>query len=384
MALGTPIVLLQLTGLQIPTGPWYFDDNHPAMNHHLSSLLGFKWSVVDHITHDASNHRTLPYNSGVGTFNSVTPGGHQQGRPRQVGAIALPEQRRNTYWGYTTGQRSDMVPPMARSQSSSSSLIENQEDCGGFIHQEFVRALVYSEEAQHDSGSFLFGMASAGTDRDYDNPTMVNGYAQDHILQESLSQSQVDAQADADDFGNATDFRCRKSSGIFVSLEQLGYPPNKDFPEVVNGESGSISPSDPTGLNSPIPSRINDISGSIGNSGVAPNSFKEAGLVPAVSSTDESNGHTASSAGTMHGTNIPHGLPNDVPHARTRGSAKSSSPAAPAAPPALPTRSRRKGQTIDNRLQKGITKTVKKTGFIVPYTPPPKIKVAPPQPVLTS
>lgn len=51
----------------------------------------------------------------------------------------------------------------------------------------------------------------------------------------------------------------------------------------------------------------------------------------------------------MHGTNIPHGLPNDVPNMRTRGSAKSSSPAAPAAPPALPTRSRRKVKQHDGK-----------------------------------
>ncbi|EIM80290.1 uncharacterized protein STEHIDRAFT_162710 [Stereum hirsutum FP-91666 SS1] len=266
--------------------------------------------------------------------------------------LPLPRQRRNTYSGYTPKRHSVMPPPMARSQSPSSSSMEHQEDCGGFVHRELVRALVGSGEVQNDSETFLFGMASGDGNRAYDEPTMVNRFAQDLAQQEHSAQSQ-DAQAYEDDFGKRKDFRCRKSSGIFVSREQLGYPPNKDFAGVqtdaVDGESGSISPSDPTGLNSPIPSRINDISGSIGNSGVAPNSFEEAGLAPAVSSTDESNGHTASSAGNMHGTNIPHGLPNDVPNMRTRGSAKSSSPAAPAAPPALPTRSRRKVKQHDGK-----------------------------------
>lgn len=87
--------------------------------------------------------------------------------PRDTSShLPLPRQRRNTYVsqldlfrrdlysstdtstcpvvqsGYTPERRSAMPPPMARSQSPSSSLIEHQEDCGRFVHQEVCRELL--------------------------------------------------------------------------------------------------------------------------------------------------------------------------------------------------------------------------------------------------
>lgn len=114
--------------------------------------------------------------------------------------------------------------------------------------------------------------------------------------------------------------------------------------DAVDGESGYIRPSDPTGANGPIPSQINDVSGSIA---IAPKPFEDpsqAGSAPPVSSVDLYDGHTASSAsaGSVQAVDIPHQLPDNVPHAPARGNARSSSTTSPATPRARPTRSRRK------------------------------------------
>lgn len=73
----------------MPIGTPNLSNIYPTTNDYSSSSILGPESRGANTVDNAFLPRSLTSNSSLGDFNSITPGGHQRGRARQVGAIAL-------------------------------------------------------------------------------------------------------------------------------------------------------------------------------------------------------------------------------------------------------------------------------------------------------